>query len=98
MASTGTTKFTVNYENGDVAEYRVKPRHLVAWEDKVGDLSKVESLKDSFYLTYLAAGTAHSFDEWLELVDSIESDAPEPSSTVEVPTADGEATEAVPTE
>lgn len=97
-ASNGTTKFFITYEDGTEVTYKVKPRHLVAFEDEVGDLGEVKTIKDGYKLAWLAAGTSMPYLEWLEGVDSIDSDSPDlPPTAVESTDEQGD-TETVPTE
>lgn len=62
-------KFTVTYEDGNVITYKVKPRHLVAFEDEFGGFT--ESVKATYTMAWYASGTAVPFDEWLDTVEDI---------------------------
>lgn len=99
MAGTSSTqKFIVTYEDGTEHELKVKPRHLIAFEDEVGVGLDVKSIRDGYKLPWIASGTPLPFDEWIATVDDIESDGPVVEPTVEVVSGDGEAVESVPTE
>ena len=64
-------KYVVTYENGDVKEYKVKPRHLVQHEHetkKDGD----DTLTKGYKLAWIAAQSEVSFKQWLDLVDDVD--------------------------
>lgn len=91
-----TTKFKVSYEDGTVQEHVVKPRHLIKYEDKVGQVEKAEKVRDLFTLTHIASESPLTFDEWIETVADIENESPEiPAAEI---STDGGPAEAVPTE
>jgi hypothetical protein len=62
-------KITVTYDNSKTFVYKVKPRHLVAYEDTFGSLN--ETARDMFQLAHLASGDPRDFKEWLDDVDEI---------------------------
>jgi len=91
-----TQTFQVTYEDGTSGEFKVKPRHLIAYEDEVGgNLEDAQSVRDAFKLAWIASGSALHFDEWIETVDSIETTGSAPAAEVAV---DGGPAETVPTE
>lgn len=91
-----TTRFTITYDDGTSESFKVKPRHLIAYEDEVGDVDKATKAKDAFKLAWIASGSGLSFEEWIDTVDDIDNpDAVAPAAEVAV---DGGAAEAVPTE
>ena len=86
-------KVKVTYENGEDVTYKVKPRHLVAFEDEFGEFT--ESVKSAFTLAHLASESSKSFKDWLSDVDDIDVIGAENAKAQ----ADGEeAGEPVPTE
>lgn len=62
-------KITVTYENGDTIAYKVKPRHLVRYEEEVGDFQ--ESASSTFKLAHIVSDDARDFRVWLDTVDDI---------------------------
>jgi hypothetical protein len=64
-------KFDVTYEDGTTATLKVKPRHLVRFEEEVGEVGASEKIADGFKLPWIASDTGLSFDEWLATVDDI---------------------------
>lgn len=93
----GTTTFTISYEDGTEATHKVKPRHLIAFEDEVG-FGEDARIGDSFKLAHMASESSLPFAEWIKTVDDIETetpDAPIPQAAIAV---DGGEAQAVPTE
>ena len=63
--------FTVKYESKEVADVvKVKPRHLVRFEDKFGDMA--ETATATYQLCWLASDSGMDFNEWIDTVDSID--------------------------
>lgn len=63
-------KIKVAYDDGTVEVYKVKPRHLVDFEDEYGGFA--ESAKSAFQLAHIASDSGLPFREWLDTVDDIE--------------------------
>lgn len=89
-------KYAVTYENGTTVDYKVKPRHLVAFEEDHGSFDD-QSVAMAMRLAHIVSGDPRDFHEWLDDVDEIETlgvvgDQPVGTST------DGKAGEPVPTE
>lgn len=62
-------KMKVVYEDGTKSVYKIKPRHLIAYEDEHGEFA--ESARSAFSLAHLASDTDKSFDDWIREVDDI---------------------------
>jgi len=77
-------KTRVEYEDGTSAVYKVKPRHLVAFEETHGGFD--ESVRGVFTLAHLASGSALSFDAWLDTVEDITPEGAVEKDAAEVPT------------
>jgi hypothetical protein len=82
-------KFKVTFDDGDVREFKVKPRHLVEHEDITkGDDDNL--IARSYKLAWLASGSDDSFKDWLANVDEIETlDVPDMPETTD-PDGSGE--------
>jgi hypothetical protein len=96
-----TSRFEIKYEDGTEGTFKVKPRHLIAYEDELGgDIENAKSAKDSFKLAWIASDTVATFDDWIKSVDEINN--PDAAETpADVPAAeiavDGGPAEVVPT-
>jgi len=80
---------------GETVVFKVKPRHLVQFEDEVGVFS--ETAKSAYTLAWMASDTQKPFKEWLATVEDIETIGVEQATP---PAAEGESEgegEAVPT-
>jgi hypothetical protein len=62
-------KMQVEYEDETTVVYKIKPRHLLALEEKFGGMD--ESVKSGFTLAHLASGSPLSFEDWMLVVDDI---------------------------
>jgi uncharacterized protein YndB with AHSA1/START domain len=97
-----TSRFEIKYEDGTEATVKVKPRHLIAYEDAMGgDIENAKTAADSFKLAWIAADSAETFEDWINTVDEINN--PDATDTpANVPAAeiavDGGPAEVVPTE
>ena len=100
-----TLKYEITYEDGKVETVKVKPRHLIAYEDAVGNVSEIEETgmnsRAAFKLPFIAATNADEFAEtdykaWLKKVDEIEALGQEQPEAA--PSVDGEDSAPVPTE
>lgn len=90
-----TTRFDITFEDGREETFKVKPRHLIEYEDIVGDIEQASSVRSAFTLAWIAAGKPGTFDEWIATVDDIENpDAAVAQAEVNV---EGGAAEPVPT-
>ena len=78
-----------------VKEYKVKPRHLVQFEDEVGEFT--ETAKSGYMLAWMASDTPDSFKDWLNTVEDIET-VTDKGDPIAAPDGEGEASEPVPTE
>lgn len=63
-------EFDVTYMDGSVQHVKVRPKHFIAVEDMGIQIG--ENLKSSFQIAHLASERSEPFDEWLDLVDDIE--------------------------
>lgn len=87
-------KMKVEFETGETVVFKVKPRHLVQFEDEVGQFS--ETAKSAYTLAWMASDTQKPFKEWLAGVEDIETVGAEEAKA---PAAEGEVEgEPVPTE
>lgn len=68
--------FDITYENGEKLTYKVKPRHLVAFEDSYPE-GLGENFKAISQLAHIASGDPRPYQEWLEDVDELEAQQPE---------------------
>jgi hypothetical protein len=92
-------KYEVTYEDGTTEKYKVKPRHLVDYEDEFGSFA--ETAKSAYALAHFASDSPLAFRDWLNTVDDITPvrEAGDPAVVAGSVVADGEeATEPVPTE
>ena len=63
--------FKVKYDSREESDVvKVKPRHLVRYEEKYGELA--ETATGTYQLCWLASDTGMDFMDWLDTVDSIE--------------------------
>jgi hypothetical protein len=67
-------KMKVTYEDETVVLYKVKPRHLIAFEDEFGEFK--ETVRSSYGLAHLASESPLTMEQWLESVDDIEPESP----------------------
>ena len=90
-------KMKVTYDKGNTVTYKVKPRHLVRFEDEVGEFA--ETARSAYTLAWMASGSKLEFKDWLDTVDDIETLGADGKPADGVPPAEGgEAGEPVPTE
>lgn len=77
--------YDVTYTDGTTEHVKVRPKHLVGMEDagiKIG-----ESVRSSYSIAHHASERPEPFEEWLELVEEIETITPETvNGSREVPT------------
>jgi hypothetical protein len=64
-------KFDITYDDGTTVATKVKPRHLVKYEEEVGEVGASEKIVDGFKLPWIASDTDLPFNEWLATVDDI---------------------------
>lgn len=89
-------KMQVTYDDGRVETYKVKPRHLIAYEDEFGEFS--ETARSAFTLAHLASDSDETFKEWLAEVDDITGIPEKGDGAVGGEKGEGEPAEPVPTE
>ena len=61
----------VTYEDGEVAEYRVKPRHLLRFEEQFPSQKAAETVKGAYTLAHLASEASDPLKTWLGKVEDI---------------------------
>jgi len=81
------TVFQVTYEDGVVADVRVKPRHILTVERTGGSLDA--TIEASYKLAWLASQSTDSFEDWLDGVEDIEPLEVDGEDVEERPTSDG---------
>jgi hypothetical protein len=93
-------KMHVEYEDGTEKDYKVKPRHLVAFEEDFGEFR--ETAKSAYTLAHIASESPLSFTDWLKEVEDIqpvkERTDLETEAAQKQAAAEGEVAEPVPTE
>ena len=63
------TKFDVVYGDGNVVQYRVRPKDILRIERESGGLSA--SIESSYKLAFYASGSEKKFDDWIEEIEDI---------------------------
>ena len=63
------TKFDVTYADGNVVQYRVRPKDILRIERESGGLSA--SIESSYKLAFYASGSEKKFDDWIEEIEDI---------------------------
>lgn len=63
-------KINVTYDGGESVAYKVKPRHLIQFEDDHGEFT--ETARSAYTLAHIASGAPEGFKEWLNSVDDIQ--------------------------
>jgi hypothetical protein len=63
------TKFDVQYADGNVVQYRVRPKDILRIERESGGLSA--SIESSYKLAFYASGSEKKFDDWIEEIEDI---------------------------
>lgn len=64
-----STKFDVTYADGNVVQYRVRPKDILRIERESGGLSA--SIESSYKLAFYASGSEKKFDDWIEEIEDI---------------------------
>ena len=64
-----STKFDVQYTDGNVVQYRVRPKDILRIERESGGLTA--SIESSYKLAFYASGSDKKFDEWIEEIEDI---------------------------
>ena len=63
------TRFDVTYADGNVVQYRVRPKDILRIERESGGLSA--SIESSYKLAFYASGSEKKFDDWIEEIEDI---------------------------
>jgi hypothetical protein len=64
------TRFNVEYADGNVVEYKVRPRDILKIERESGGLSA--SIESSYKLAFYASGSEKKFEDWIEDIEDIQ--------------------------
>lgn len=74
-------KMVIDYEDGTKQVAKVKPRHLVRFEDEVGEFT--EGIANTYRLAWMASDSPEDFRAWLDRVEDITVDQPAESGTAD---------------
>ena len=75
------TKFEVEYEDGKVEVYTVKPRHILSIEKSNKGKGIESTIEAAYRMAYLASGSNNTFDEWIDTTSDISPVDDEPTPT-----------------